>query len=116
MTKPLKVLVVEDDERDAAVLLRELRRGGYEPQVARVETPETMSTALDDSWDIVLSAYSMPRFSGPEALAMLRERGLDVPFIVVSGTVGEESAVTAMLAGSNDFMLKDSLARLVPAI
>src|SRR3954454_14158461 len=109
MTKPLKILVVEDDERDAAMLLRELRRGGYEPRATRVETPETMRGALDDAWDIVISDYSMPRFTGPEALAMVRERGLDVPFIIVSGTVGEETAVTAMLAGANDFMLKDSL-------
>jgi signal transduction histidine kinase len=117
MTTPLKVLIVEDDERDAAMLLRELRKGGYEPAVERVETPEAMRAALArQTWDIVLSDYSMPRFSAPAALAVARERGLDVPFIIISGTVGEETAVEAMRAGASDFMPKGSLARLLPAI
>jgi signal transduction histidine kinase len=117
MTTPLKVLIVEDDERDATLLLRELRRGGYEPSAQRVETAETMREALDGGpWDIVLSDYSMPRFSAPEALAIVKETGLDLPFIIVSGTVGEETAVTAMRAGAHDFMAKDALARLLPAI
>ena len=117
MTKPLKVLIVEDNERDAAMLLRELRRGGYEPEAERVETPEAMHAALDkQAWQLIVSDYSMPRFNAPAALALARGRDLDIPFIIVSGTVGEEIAVEAMRAGANDFMPKDALARLLPAI
>ena len=117
MTKPLKVLIVEDDERDAAMLMRELRRGGYDPTAERVDTEEAMNAALDrQAWEIVLSDFSMPRFSAPAALAVVRGRGLDVPFIIVSGTIGEEAAVAAMRAGAGDFMPKGSLARLLPAV
>jgi DNA-binding NtrC family response regulator len=114
---PLSVLIVEDNERDAALLLRELKRGGYEVAHERVDTPEVMSAALERrTWDIVLSDYSMPRFSAPAALAMVKERGLDLPFIIVSGTVGEETAVASLRAGAHDFLVKGSLARLLPAI
>jgi signal transduction histidine kinase len=117
MPKKLQVLIVEDDERDAALLIRELRRGGYEPIVQRVDTREDLRTALEkNSWDIVLSDYSMPRFSAPEALAVVRENGHELPFIIVSGTIGEEVAVEAMRAGAHDFMAKGTLARLLPAI
>jgi len=117
MPKPLKALIVEDNERDAAMLMRELNRGGYELYSERVDTPEALSTALDrQAWDIVFSDYSMPRFSAPAALALVRDRGFDVPFIIVSGTIGEETAVEAMRAGANDFMPKGALARLLPAI
>ena len=117
MPKPLRVLIVEDNERDAALLVRELRRGGYEPDSERVETPETMRAALErQSWDIVLSDYFMPRFSAPAALSVVKERGHELPFIIVSGTVGEETAVEAMRAGAHDFMTKGMLARLLPAI
>src|SRR5256886_1559980 len=114
MPNPLNVLIVEDDERDAALLLRELRRGGYEPVFERVQTREDLRTALEGrAWDIVLSDYSMPRFSAPEALSIVRENGHELPFIIVSGTVGEEVAVEAMRAGAHDFMPKGTLARLL---
>lgn len=117
MTKLLKALIVEDNERDAILLKRELNRGGYELDSERVETAEALNAALDrEAWDIVLSDYSMPRFSAPAALALVRQRGFDLPFIIVSGTVGEETAVEAMRAGANDFMPKGAMARLLPAI
>ncbi|MBI4771868.1 MAG: response regulator, partial [Chloroflexi bacterium] len=84
MSTPLRVLIVEDSEDDALLLLRELRRGGYASAYERVETPEAMRAALArQPWDIVLSDYSMPHFSGPAALALLQESGLDLPFIIV---------------------------------
>jgi signal transduction histidine kinase len=114
---PLRALIVEDSERDATLLLRELRRGGYDLTFERVETPDAMHAALDNRiWDIVLSDYSMPRFSGPAALALVRGRNLDLPFIIISGTVGEETAVASLRAGAHDFLVKGSLARLLPAI
>lgn len=117
MPKPLSALIVEDSEQDATLLVRELRRGGYDPSFDRVETPDSMRAALDKQcWDIVLSDYSMPRFSAPAALALVRERHLDMPFIIISGTVGEETAVASLRAGAHDFMVKGSLARLLPAI
>jgi signal transduction histidine kinase len=113
----LRVLIVEDDERDAALLVRELKRGGYDLTFERVETPEAMAAALDGKiWDIVVSDYSMPRFSGPAALDMVRESGVDLPFIIVSGTVNDEVAVDAMRAGACDFMRKGEFTRLLPAI
>jgi response regulator RpfG family c-di-GMP phosphodiesterase len=115
--KPLQVLIVEDCQDDAELLLRELRRGGYAPAFERVDTPGAMSAALDrQTWDLVVADYSLPQFSGLAALALLRERGLDLPFIILSGTIGEETAVAAMKAGAHDFILKGDLARLVPAI
>jgi signal transduction histidine kinase len=117
MSKQLSALIVEDNEQDATLLVRELRRGGYDLSFDRVETPDAMSAALDKRiWDIVLSDYSMPRFSAPAALALVRERNLDLPFIIISGTIGEETAVASLRAGAHDFMVKGSLARLLPAI
>jgi signal transduction histidine kinase len=117
VSKPLRALVVEDSDRDAALLVRELRRGGYDLSFERVETAAAMHAALDSqSWDVVLSDYSMPRFSAPEALALVRGRNLDLPFIIISGTIGEETAVTSLRAGAHDFLIKGSLARLMPAI
>jgi DNA-binding NtrC family response regulator len=116
MSKPLNILIVEDDKRDAALLIREIRRG-YEPTARRVRTREDLRIALDkQQWDLVLSDCSMPRFSAPEALSIVRETGDELPFIIVSGTVGEEVAVDAMRAGAHDFMPKGALARLLPAI
>ena len=110
---PLRVLVVEDSEDDALLLLRELRRGGYEPEHERVETPEDMRKALaDSSWDVIFSDYRMPRFEAPEALTMAREAGSEAPFVVVSGKVGEEDAVRMVKAGAYDYVMKDNLARL----
>jgi signal transduction histidine kinase len=117
MERPLRVLIVEDSEDDALLLVRELGSRGYEPIVERVETADDMRAALKRrSWDIVISDYSMPSFSGPAALSVLKETRLDIPFIIVSGTIGEETAVDAMRAGAQDFMIKGKLARLLPAI
>ncbi|MBI5462049.1 MAG: EAL domain-containing protein [Gammaproteobacteria bacterium] len=117
MNIPLRVLLVEDSEDDASLLLRELKRGGYAPTHRRVDTPEALIEALDNqTWDIILSDYTMPRFSGTQALSLVRGRGLDVPFIFVSGTIGEDTAVSAMKAGAQDYIMKGSLKRLIPAV
>ena len=111
--KHLRVLLVEDSEDDALLLLRELKRGGYDPDHERVETPEAMEQALAGSgWDLVVSDYRLPRFGAPEALRLFRNSGLVAPFIVVSGKLGEEAAVEVMKAGADDFLTKDNLARL----
>ena len=110
-------MVVEDSEDDAELILREVRRGGYAVEFERVETKSDMQQALGrGSWDIILSDYSMPQFSAMAALSALKESGLDIPFLVISGTIGEETAVTALKSGAHDFLLKGKLARLVPAI
>ena len=117
MSKPLRVLIVEDSEDDAALLERELRRGGYEPTTKRVETAKAMAAELKrQEWDIVISDYVLPSFSGPKALNLLKEAGLDLPFIVISGKIGEDTAVEAMKAGAHDYIMKDRLTRLIPAI
>ncbi|MBI3609409.1 MAG: EAL domain-containing protein [Nitrospirae bacterium] len=113
----LRVLVVDDSEDDAALLIHELRRGGYDPTFQRVETAEAMRAALDrDQWEVVIADYAMPRFDGPAALKVLQEAGQDIPFIIVSGSIGEEIAVSAMKAGAHDYVMKDNLKRLVTAI
>lgn len=117
MIKPLHVLIVDDSEPDALLLVYELRRASYELTYKRVDTPEAMRVALDQGgWDIVLSDYSMPRFNGLDALALLKQKGLDLPFIIVSGTIGEELAVEVMKSGADDYIMKDNLRRLVPAV
>jgi signal transduction histidine kinase/FixJ family two-component response regulator len=114
---PLRVLIVDDSEDDAALMTRELRRSGFDPAVRRVETAEAMHAALADrSWAIILADYRMPAFSGTRALELLQASGLDIPFILVSGTVGEETAVAMMKAGASDFVLKHKLGRLGPAV
>ncbi len=115
--RPIRVLAVEDSEDDALLLARELQRGGYEPSLTRVETAGEMEVALDGrEWDVILADYSLPRFSGMTALELVRSRGLDVPFLIVSGAIGEETAVSAMKAGAHDYIMKDNLARLVSAV
>ena len=110
---PLRVLIVEDSEDDALLLLRELRRGGYEPEYERVDTPEAMEKALAGSeWDVIFSDYRMPRFGAPEALQMWHAWGSEAPFIVVSGKVGEDVAVQTIKAGAYDYVMKDNLTRL----
>ncbi|HLM78220.1 MAG TPA: response regulator [Rubrobacteraceae bacterium] len=115
---PLRVLVVEDSEADALLLVHELRRGGYEPIYRRVDTPEAMEEALGDatSWDVVVSDYHMPRFEAPEALKILRRQGYDTPFIIISGRIGEDVAVEAMKAGAHDYIMKDNMTRLCATI
>jgi len=117
MGKPLRALIVEDVEQDALLVVRELRRGGFDVAFERVDTPEAMAAALEkESWDVVISDYSMPRFSAPMALGLVNKRRPGLPFIIVSGTVGEDVAVEAFHAGAHDFMAKGKLARLVPAV
>lgn len=117
MSVPLRVLHVEDSQDDALLLLRELERGGYEPEVRRVCTAGDMRAALDsERWDVVISDYVMPSFSGLQALEVLKESGTDLPFIIVSGKIGEDIAIMAMKAGAHDYILKNNLVRLVPAI
>ncbi|PYO27333.1 MAG: hybrid sensor histidine kinase/response regulator [Gemmatimonadetes bacterium] len=117
MGKPLRVLMVEDSEDDALLVLRELRAAGYDPTHERVDTAAALEASLDrHPWDLVIGDYSMPHFSGTAALAILRERGLDIPYICVSGTITEELAVAAMKAGANDYVTKGQLKRLLPAI
>src|SRR4051794_37304444 len=117
MTTPLRLLLVEDSDDDMELLLRELRRGAYEPDCTRVQTPGDFLSALDRrDWDIVISDFSMPAFSGLQALDLLKQKALDVPFILISGTVGEETAVECMKAGAHDYLMKANLTRLVPAV
>ncbi|HEU4492960.1 MAG TPA: PAS domain S-box protein [Rubrobacteraceae bacterium] len=118
MGVPLRVLIVEDSEDDALLLLRELRRGGYEPEHVRVDTAEAMEAALEErEWDLVVADHSMPAFSSQAALELLRGKGFeDLPFIIVSGQIGEQVAVEAMKAGAQDYLMKDNLARLNTAI
>jgi DNA-binding NtrC family response regulator len=110
------VLIVEDTEDDALLVLRELERAGYEVSHERVETPSAMATALEREWDIVISDYSLPQFSGLAALALVQAHQPDLPFIITSGTIGEEMAAEALRAGAHDFFVKGRLARLVPAV
>jgi PAS domain S-box-containing protein len=113
----LKVLIVEDSEDDTLFLVRELKRGGFAPDYQRVDNLTTLSTALDQGqWDIVISDHTLPGFGSLHALNLVRQRGLDVPFIVVSGTIGEDAAVRAMKAGANDYVMKSKLNRLQPAV
>ncbi|HEX2180737.1 MAG TPA: PAS domain S-box protein, partial [Rubrobacteraceae bacterium] len=115
--KPLRVLLVEDSENDALLLLRELKKGGYEPDYERVETPEAMEEALGEGfWEVVLSDYHMPRFGALAALEVLRGSGYDTPFVVVSGKIGEDAVVELMQAGAQDYVTKEDMARLCPAI
>ena len=117
MSVPLRVLIAEDSEDDALLLVRELKRGGYEPAYERVASAAAMAAALDrQGWDLVIGDHSMPHFGGVAALALVRQRGLDIPFICVSGTISEEMAVAAMKAGANDWVTKGQLKRLLPAI
>jgi len=113
----LRTLIVEDLESDAALLVRELKRGGFAVEHERVETPEAMTAALEGhTWDLVVSDYSMPGFGALGALAIVKRSGLDLPFIIVSGTIGEDVAVAALQAGAHDFIAKGKLARLLPAV
>src|SRR5262245_26991443 len=117
MSQSLRVLVVEDSEDDTLILLRALRKGAYDPTYERVDNPAAMRAALDrQPWDVVVADFSMPRFNALAALEVLKKKGLDVPFIIVSGTIGEELAVQAMRNGAHDYIMKGNLTRLVPAV
>jgi signal transduction histidine kinase len=115
--RSLRVLLVEDSEPDAFLLERALERGGFEPTCQRVDTAQAMEAALEKtSWDLIIADHAMPTFSSPEALELMKQRDLDLPFIIVSGHIDEETAVTAMRMGAHDYIMKDRLARLVPAV
>ena len=117
MNTPLRVLIVEDSESDAGLIVRRLQQAGYDLVHERVETAGAMRTALaQPDWDIVLADYKMPQFSASAALEILKASGRDLPFIIVSGTIGEEKAVALMKAGAHDYVMKHNLARLVPAV
>src|SRR4051812_18443875 len=104
MGKLLRVLLVEDSENDAILLTRELRRAGYDPLVARVETAPAMTTALQQpDWDIVICDYVLPHFNTLAAFKLVQESGLDLPFVIVSGAIDEQTAVAAMQAGARDY-------------
>jgi PAS domain S-box-containing protein len=114
---PLKVLMIEDSEDDCELLIRQIRKGGYDPQYLRIDSEHALKHALDEQgWDIVLCDYSLPRFSGSEALKVFKKYNLEIPFIVISGNIGEEVAVEMMRGGASDYLMKDKLARLIPAI
>lgn len=117
MTLPLELLLVEDSEDDADLVLLELRRSGFVVNHQRVQTAPAMQEALRARrLDVIISDFSMPRFSAPGALRVLRDSGLDIPFIIVSGTIGEETAVDSLRGGAHDFLVKGKLARLAPTI
>jgi PAS domain S-box-containing protein len=115
--KSLSILIIEDSESDANLIVRHFEQAGYHITFGRVETADQMEAALKkQSWDLVIADYNLPEFNAPSALAVFQKAGLDIPFIVVSGTIGEETAVEIMKAGANDYVMKKSLARLVPAV
>jgi len=117
MSIPIRVLVVEDNEDATLLLIHQLRAGGYEPVFDRVEAADALRAALERmNWDLILSDFSLPQFSGAAALAICQEKGVDIPFIVVSGRIGEEVAVEMMKAGAHDFVSKDNLPRLLPTV
>ena len=116
MPQPLQLLLAEDNPLDAELVIRELRRAGFEPEWERVDTEAAYVDRLRAGLDLVISDYEMPQFDGLQALALLKASGLEVPFILVSGTIGEELAVTAMRQGATDYLIKDRLTRLGPAV
>ena len=117
MTIPLRTLIVEDSEDDTLLLVKQLRQGGFIPEYTRVETADGMRRQLENAtWDIVFSDFTMPNFSAFSALELLHASGNDLPFIIVSGTIGEDRAVAAMKAGAHDYILKDNTKRLLPAV
>ena len=116
MAMPLRVLFIEDSDDDAALQVRLLRQAGYDVAFERIDTSKALTQALDERWDIIISDHSMPNFSGTEALRLVREKGLEIPFIFVSGTIGEEAAVAALKVGAQDYLMKTNLGRLIPAV
>jgi len=117
MSTPLRTLILEDSEDDTALLLLELERGGFHPTYERVDTPEAMTAALErQRWDVILADYNMPHFNALTALSILKEKNRDIPFIIVSGSIGEETATATMRAGANDYLMKGNLTRLCETV
>ncbi|UCD90799.1 MAG: PAS domain S-box protein [Desulfobacterales bacterium] len=117
MSKSIRVLFVDDSDDDVMLLTKALKKGGYLPSYKQVDTADAMSDTLDSqTWDVILCDYAMPKFSAFSALNLYKKKGLDLPFIIVSGTITDETAVEAMKAGAHDYIIKDNLARLCPAI
>jgi len=117
MGKPLQVLMIEDSENDALLIIQVLKKGGYDPEYTRVETARAMQNALRDKpWDIILCNYQLPKFSGLKAIALVKEIQIDIPLIMVSGAIGEEKAAECIRSGARDVIRKDNLSILVPAI
>ena len=117
MGKRIRLLLVEDSDSDAELILHRLNKEGLEVEHERVQTAEAMRKSLAEAeWDMVLSDYSMPQFDAIEAWEILKASGIDIPFIIVSGKIGEETAVEAMRLGVQDYIMKDKLGRLVPAV
>ncbi|KQC06259.1 MAG: hypothetical protein APR62_08120 [Smithella sp. SDB] len=113
----LRTLIVDDSENDVLFIIRELKKGGYNPSYERVETADAMKKALKaNTWDIILCDYKMPKFNAPSAIALLKKTKTDIPFIIVSGSIGEETAVECMRLGAQDYIMKSKLSRLCPAI
>src|SRR5215467_13879248 len=112
MPTSLNLLVLEDSPNDAELMIETLREAGFDPTFRRVDSKDAYLRELDQPPDFILSDYSMPQFTGHEALQLMKERGLDLPFIIVSGCIGEDMAVECMKAGATDYLLKDRLGRL----
>ncbi len=117
MPKPIRVLIVEDNENDALIIVYTLKQGGYEPYYKIIDTEKEMRSLLDNEiWDVIISDYSMPHFNGPEALKLVHKKNLNLPFIIISGTIGEDVAVEMLKKGANDYIMKDNLKRLVTSV
>lgn len=116
MKNKIQVLIIEDNKDDSVLEIDEIKRGGFDIAYEQIETRAAMREALKNKhWDFIISDYSLPQFSGLEALEELQATGLDIPFVLISGTIGEETAVAAMKAGAHDYIMKNNLSRLVPA-
>jgi DNA-binding NtrC family response regulator len=115
--KRLSILIVEDSESDTGLILRQVQQAHYNVSHERVETADQMRSALErQPWDVIIADYSLPQFDASSALAVLQKSGLDIPFIVVSGTIGEETAIALMKAGAHDCIMKHHLPRLIPVM
>src|ERR1044071_3045351 len=117
MGKPLRILIIDDSEDDARLVVTRLERSGFSPIWKRVDAPEPLRAALSaQAWDIVLSDHSMPGFGSLQALSVLQETGVDVPFVIFSGAISEEEVVSAIRAGAADYVSKEGLSRLIPVV
>ena len=113
----LRVLMIDDSEDDVLLIVRELKKGGYHPVFERVDNAAAMKKALHDQlWDIILCDYQMPEFDAPSAISVFKEENLDIPIIIISGTIGEETSVECMRLGAHDYFMKGKLSRLCPAV